>query len=263
LSDAAASDRWPAALWLAAKTWLEPALAFLYPDACQICRSRSASADQGYVCAQCRLGPDGVKRITHPFCARCGLPYEGEISGPFRCANCRDFPLEFDWARSAAVARGVVLEVIHRYKYGRAVWFEPFLAGLLVEAAGPGLRTGPGALIVPVPLHPFKEREREFNQAQRLGRRLAEATGAELNTRAVRRVKRTEAQAQLARKERLENVQEAFAVRPDADVRRRRVVLIDDVLTTGATTSACAAALKRAGASEVGVWTVARGVISP
>lgn len=157
------------------------------------------------------------------------------------------------------VAAGLVLEVIHRYKYTRALWFEPFLAGLLVEAARPVLAAGRWDAIVPVPLFPLKQREREFNQAERLARCLSRATGIPLQTQWVRRVRPTRTQTLLDRAARAANLHRAFAPCPGIRCDGARVVLVDDVLTTGATTSSCAQALRAAGAAEVCVWTVARG----
>ena len=101
----------------------------------------------------------------------------------------------FQSARSAVVARDPVLEVIHRYKYQRALWFEPFLAGLLIRAAGPALAGQNADMIVPVPLHPTKQREREFNQAERLASRLGAATQMPVNKRLLRRVVPTRTQS--------------------------------------------------------------------
>jgi len=167
---------------------------------------------------------------------------------------------EFTTARAAVVASGLVLDVIHRYKYHRALWFEPFLAELFTERAAPALRGQDWDMVVPVPLHPLKMREREFNQAARLARHLAEATGIPLNARLVCRVKGTQTQTMLSRSKRTGNVRNAFAMRTEARLRGQRIVLVDDVLTTGATTSACAGTLKAAGAGEVCVWTLARGL---
>jgi ComF family protein len=240
-----------------AKPWLEALLGFAYPNVCQLCGAQRATADDGYVCARCW---QGVCFIKPPFCDRCGLPFEGEITTRFECANCREMDLHFRFARSAVVASGVVLEVIHRYKYQRALWFEPFLADLLVRAARPDLRPTDWDFIVPVPLHPAKEREREFNQAARIAFRLSRATGIPVNGNALRRVEATRTQTQLTRAQRAANVRQAFAVRSGANLKDTRVIVLDDVLTTGATTSACARVLRGAGAADTGVWTVARGL---
>ena len=150
---------------------------FLYPECCQFCEHHATPAE-GYVCAHCWKE---VRFIVPPFCERCGLPFAGDITTEFECANCHEMELHFSHARSAVVARGGAMEAIQRFKYNRARWFEPFLADLLVRAAGPELRAGGWDLIVPVPLHPAKLAEREFNQAERLARRLADATDLELH----------------------------------------------------------------------------------
>jgi competence protein ComFC len=237
------------------KCWLEAGLGFLYLPVCQICHAEPASAREGYVGTDCG---QGVRLIQPPWCERCGLPYEGALTTHFECSNCREMELHFRSARAAVAAQGVALEVIHRYKYQRALWFEPYLADLLVRAAGPTLAAGGWDLIVPVPLHPLKQREREFNQAERLADRLAQRTGLRADLRLLRRSRFTQTQTRLTRSQRTENVDRAFQLRHR--LHGERVVLVDDVLTTGATTSACARVLREAGAADVCVWTVARGL---
>lgn len=232
-------------------------LSFVYPEICQICREHRATPAEGYVCSRCWKN---VRFIRPPFCERCGLPYEGEITGAFCCSNCDDLELNFSQARSAVAAEGMALEVIHRWKYGRELWFEPFLAALLIQEAQGPLSKG-WDCIVPIPLHSLKEREREFNQSLNLAERLGAATDLPVCAQAVRRVEATRVQARLTREERRENVRKAFARGGSDMVKGRRVVLVDDVLTTGATASACAGILRDCGAREVCVWTVARGLI--
>jgi ComF family protein len=239
------------------RSWTDAALSLFYPEVCQQCGQERATAADGFICARCW---QDVRFIRPPFCGRCGLPFDGEITQAFECANCREMDLKFASARAAVVAKGVVLDVIHRYKYQQALWFEPFLAGLLCREALPALREQPADLIVPVPLHPVKQREREFNQAERLGRQLSRATGIPLEARLLRRVRATQTQTRLTKPQRADNVRRAFTLRDDRPLPGRRVLLVDDVLTTGATTSACAEILLRAGAAEVRVWTLARGV---
>jgi ComF family protein len=241
--------------WRAA---LDAMLNWVYPPVCQICREERATAEQGYVGAQCRAG---VRLVTAPYCERCGLPFAGEISHPFQCANCHQVTLHFRSARSAVVADGLMLEVIHRYKYNRALWFEPFLAGLLISRAAPALAAEEWNFIVPVPLYPVKKREREFNQAERLAARLGRAVKIPVNAGLLRRVKPTTTQTRLTREQRAANVHQAFAYCGGKKLTGEKIVLVDDVLTTGATTNACALALRRAGAGEICVWTVARATV--
>lgn len=237
--------------------WMNAGLAFVYPENCQLCGAARATPAAGFVCAACR---QEVRFIEPPFCAHCGCPFSGAITTDFECASCRQMRWQFRYARSAVVAGDKMLEVIHRYKYSRALWFEPFLADLLIRCAEPALREQSWDWLVPVPLHPTKQREREFNQAERLALRLSVATGIAVNTKLIRRVVPTRSQTLLTREERLGNVRHAFKPCGRPDLKGRRLVLVDDVLTTGATTSACAGVLRDAGAADVCVWTVARGI---
>ena len=240
-----------------AQNWLNVGLGFLYPETCQLCREQPATAREGFVCQRCRTQ---VRFIRPPFCERCGLPYPGDLTTPFECANCREMELHFNSARSAAIARGIVREAIHRYKYQRALWFEPFLAGLLIREATPVLSEQHWDFIVPVPLHSVKQREREFNQAERLADHLSAATRIPLNKKLLRRVIPTATQTLLTREQRATNMRGAFEVSAQSGLDGGRIILVDDVFTTGATTSACAKALRAAGADDVCVWTVARGL---
>lgn len=239
------------------KSWLDAVLSFFYPEACQICGVARARPDEGYICAGCAAK---VEYIEPPFCERCGRPVAGEITGPFECAQCLETPRPFEYARAAVKSSGLALDVIHRYKYQRALWCEPFLARLFELRAKPVLAAAQWDMIVPVPLHPVKEREREFNQAERLGRLLSRATGIPVNAGLVRRVKYTQTQTRLTRAARAENLQGAFKGRKGLRLKGERVVLVDDVLTTGATAGECAKVLQRMGAGNVCVWTLARGV---
>lgn len=240
------------------KPWLDTLLGFVYPEVCQICGNEHATASEGFVGAGCW---QKVRFVRPPFCERCGLPFEGDITTGFECTNCRELELHFRSARSAVIAdKRLMLDIIHRYKYRRALWFEPFLADLLIREAAPILMKDKCEMIVPVPLHPAKRRERGFNQAERLARQLGRATGIPVNTKLLERTEPTQTQTRLSRKERAENVQGAFALRPGAKLDGGRFVVLDDVFTTGATTSACAKVLLSSGADDVCVWTLARGV---
>ncbi len=241
----------------AVQSWLNTALGFVYPEVCQLCGLARATPAESFVCEGCRAK---VRFVEPPFCERCGCPFEGAITQAFECSNCRELNLEFRYARSAVEARDKVLEAIHRYKYNRALWFEPFLGQLLASRGAPDLRGQGWNWLVPVPLHPAKLREREFNQAERMAWRLSAAAGIPVHARLLSRVRPTQTQTRLNREQRQANVRNAFALRARTRLNGQRVVLVDDVFTTGATTSACARVLRRAGAGDVCVWTVARGV---
>jgi competence protein ComFC len=101
---------------------LDAALNFFYPPVCQLCGLERAGAAEGYVGGKCWTS---VRFVTSPFCDRCGLPYDGDMLHPFRCGNCEGLDFGFRFARSAVKANAMMLDVIHRYKYSHALWFEP------------------------------------------------------------------------------------------------------------------------------------------
>jgi len=237
------------------KPWADTALSFVFPDVCQLCAAKRATKREGYVCEDCRAQ---VRCIDAPFCERCGLPFEGEITGTFECTNCREMELHFASARSAVTAQGPVLDAIHRYKYKSQMWFEEFLTELFVPGASDWFREHPVDALLPVPLYPVKQRERGFNQAERLARRLGAAVQVPVRNDILKRVLPTPTQTRLSRSQRAENMRHAFALRREERFKGATFVLIDDVFTTGATTSACAKLLLKAGCERVTVWTVAR-----
>jgi ComF family protein len=156
---------------------------------------------------------------------------------------------------------GALRVAIHRLKYKHSRHLARRLAGLL--AADFPLLAAAGCpapdLIVPVPLHPFRERQRGYNQSQLLAVALGGARRLEVSSSALTRLRDTPSQTQLSRTARARNVRDAFAADPRL-VAGRHVLLIDDVTTTGATLAECARALRVAGATSVYALTVARAV---
>ena len=162
-------------------------------------------------------------------------------------------------ARAAALyeADGTLRQAILLFKYGGRRTLARYLGHLMVETAESLFDPRQFDLLVPVPLHPKRERARGFNQATLLAKEFGTGWGLRVGHRLLHRVRATEAQSG-GRREREDNVKGAFVVpRPDR-VKDMRLLLIDDVFTTGATTSECAKALLAAGAAEVGVYTLAR-----
>ena len=142
------------------------------------------------------------------------------------------------------------------------MWFEEFLAEVFIRGAHDWFCEHPADALVAVPLFPVKERQRGFNQAERLGRALSKAAGVPLSGRVLERTTDTRTQTRLSRSERAENVRRAFALKGHLSaIKDRRIVLVDDVLTTGATANAAARVLRRHGAAEVCAWTLARGLL--
>lgn len=240
----------------------DAALSLIYPNECQICHQEPAQAHTGFVGARCE---GRVQFLKPPLCLRCGLPFHGEIHRDFTCTNCRHRTYAFDRAQAAVQAKGPVLDAIHQYKYRHALWMEPFLLQCWLPIALEILRNSLWQGIVPVPLHPTRQREREFNQAERLARALGRSLRIPVRTDLVQRHRFTVTQTQLHRDERLANMHRAFSPHTRiSEIADRcpiagRWIVVDDVFTTGATTHAVSAVLKSLGAEHVVVWTVARG----
>lgn len=234
---------------------LEGALDLIYPPVCQVCHAQEAHAPAGYVCAACAAQ---VRLITLPYCKRCGAPFAGEAANIDSCRNCHSVELHYAHARSAANHTGPLLQVIHQFKYAQARWFSPFLQRLLIENAFAALPPEMWDGVVPVPLHPLKERERGFNQSESLATALATALRVPLLTRLLRRVRYTETQAGLPRRERVKNVANAFRLCGRSSPSGKRLILVDDVMTTGATLNACAKVLRTGGATHIVALSVAR-----
>ena len=147
---------------------------------------------------------------------------------------------------------------MHALKFeGKTALARP-LGDLLAEAGSAMLAVGAVDCLVPVPLHPSREAERGFNQSVLLANRVGRRWGVPVERRALRRRRPTLSQTDLDAERRRANVRGAFTLSRSAAVEGRHVLLIDDVFTTGATVAECARVLLEAGASAVGVLTLAR-----
>jgi len=151
-------------------------------------------------------------------------------------------------------------EALHAFKFrGRRALAAP-LGELMVEATEGALPVGVPTLLVPVPLHPRRQRERGFNQASLLARRVGRAWRVPVRDDALVRAVATPSQTELDAPARRANVRGAFRLRRPAAVAGHHVLLVDDILTTGATLSECARCLREGGAATVGALTAARVV---
>ena len=232
---------------------LSAAVSLFYPPLCAVC---SVDVDPSeYLCDSCR---EKAPRIAPPFCDKCSEPFSGAVTERFTCANCSHRDLDFDSAVAVYRSRGIVQKLIHEFKYGHQHHLCYPLAEWLGETLeDPRLSGRRFDLMIAVPLHPARERERGFNQAHLLAERLSERSTIPLLP-VLERIRYTTTQTAYDRAERMENLRDAFRLRKKMDVRQLRVLLIDDVLTTGSTLSECARVLKSAGALSVHAATAAR-----
>ncbi|MCB1234157.1 MAG: ComF family protein [Verrucomicrobiae bacterium] len=252
--------------WLGTlRSLADGALGAIYPRICAGCEKPLDASGERWLCPECRAG---LHRIERPYCDVCGQPYSGEISlSSFQCSNCSDLDLAFDFAVAPWRAEGLARELIHGFKYEGRHHLRALLGGWLPLAFDdPRLAKFADAdwLLTPVPLHPRRLREREYNQAAELCRVFHRERPRFRVADVLERVRYTSRQASLDREGRLKNLKDAFRLsqspRKRDRVRDREVLLIDDVLTTGTTASECARVLREeGGASKVVVITVVRG----
>ena len=199
--------------------------------------------------------------VKSPLCPGCGTPFtDSPDSADHLCGECIEPTFHFDTARSAVLHKGIIRTRIHQFKFGAQMeWTPPLVELLEIAYAGWGL-PAPG-LIVPVPLHPKRLKERGFNQSALLAGELARKIKVPVSFDIIVRKNQTQPQTRLKRGERLKNVKGAFEIADKKRVLGRRILLVDDVFTTGTTLSECARTLKRkGGASEVHAITVTRAL---
>ena len=236
--------------------YLRHALALLFPAGCVYCHAPLNRARVPHFCDPCWSEFAPVRGAVCPTCGRpLGSP-EALIASPgHECRACRQFPPHFDQALSAGVFEGQLREAIHCYKYRPAL----SLGRPLAEWMANQIRVVDTLdVVMPVPLHRKRLKQRGFNQALLLAQVIAERSGLPLVYDSLLRIRDTRPQVDLSGADRTKNVRGAFSVALPATVQDKRILLVDDVLTTGATMNECARELKQAGASSVTALTLAR-----
>lgn len=224
----------------------EVVLDFFFPRRCVGCGQIGS-----FICPNCwRTLP----KLVPPFCPKCGKPQPSGLL----CASCWRKPSKIDSIRSTSPFEGVMRQAIHELKYHNLKAISVTLAQLLVSY----LETNSLSVevVVPVPLHPKRLRERGYNQSSLLARELSKQSGLPLVEDCLYRFKNSPPQAETnTAEERWKNVAGAFECHNDK-LRGKRVLLIDDVCTSGATLEACAEVLKDGGVAMVWGLTLAREI---
>jgi ComF family protein len=232
----------------------ERAFCGLFPDDCRLCGLPLREISRIPVCGACLRQPSAI--AAEYYCVDCKTPFLNRfpLDENGRCSLCRLGLTGFDTFYTFGSYEQTLRELIHLFKYsGIRPLARPL--GALIARAIP--REHRFDAIIPMPLHWKKRWSRGYNQSELLAQEVARRWGVPVK-RVVRRVKPTAPQAGLTNSKRRLNVQGAFAVKKNINIKGLRVLLIDDVLTTGATAGACARVLKRAGASHVAVAAIAR-----
>lgn len=273
---------------------LSHAINLIFPSACKNCnRMVSADAVTPYFCKECW---QGIEWLDFPSCPRCGVPYvnnyfdtgkkswPGQSAAGHICGDCREKPPYFDMSVSAGRYTGALSEAIKLFKYKKKIQLgkklaEQALTSSLIErtvrevhfprttdkvCGFPAYRAESAVsaktVIVPVPLHVKRLREREFNQSAIIGSVFGRILGIPIAANALVRHRHTRPQVELDGKDRKENVSGAFSVDDRKIIECKEIILVDDVYTSGSTINECSRVLKENGADRVYVITIARMV---
>lgn len=249
------------------KSVIDSLSAVLFPAPCLICAQTLTTASRIPICEPCL---QELEPVPEPLCGCCGRPLFASIAPAARaesaaaphtelcCRLCRAHFYAFDGARSFAVYNRALSEAILLLKYEQVVpladWFGARLAQIAIQAG----RDWQADVVVPVPLHRDRRRERGYNQAELIARSVARRLDLPFSSRLLIRTRPRPPRLVLSRAEHWKSVRGAYATSDGVKIDNRRVLLVDDVLTTGATLDSCSRALKKAGASAVFGLTVGR-----
>ena len=225
--------------------WLQ---SLLFPPQCRLCGIATGTALR--LCSRCLAESPWIRNA----CTQCSAPLPAEAPNN-RCGHCQKLPPAFDTTTALFHYQPPVDYLIKRLKFARELGIVPLLAALLSARLATRAAALP-SLLVPVPLHRTRLRERGFNQAAELARRVGRELGIRSNHRLCRRTRNTQPQSLLSPNARRLNLRKAFSIQ-GRDI-ARHIAIVDDVMTTGHTSNELARVLKQAGAERVEVWVIAR-----
>jgi ComF family protein len=230
---------------------------FFFPPKCLFCGETLGEFPDHHPCSLCF---SKIKFFSHPRCPCCGLGFGDTPGEDHLCSQCLTEERHFTKARAIGPYEGLMAEAIHRFKYRGASRLAKPLGTFLAEYKDPEFPFSDFDLILSVPLHPRRLRQRGFNQSLLLARCVSRAHSIPLDFTSLQRTRHTEPQTQLSGSERQKNIRGAFEVRRLEAIAEKHILLIDDVFTTGSTVQECAKVLLKAGAEQVDVLTLARAL---
>ena len=234
-----------------------------FPAGCRICGGLLTRASRVPICEECLASFAAPPEKSCEICGQALAWMKLTMEEPLVCQVCQQKTYAFERARSYGIYDGPLVKAILLLKWERidplGAWFAERLAEMVVRA-GEAMAAD---VVVPVPLHRDRERQRGYNQAGLISKPLARKLGLPHRAVLLMRTRPRPDKQVLSFKERWESVRGAFATRPGSQVDNKRVLLVDDVMTTGATLDACARALLESGAKSVLGLTVARAARNP
>jgi len=228
-----------------------------FPRSCISCAALTEDSRFEHLCARCA---SQLSFVQEPACVTCGHPYFGAVEENRRCPHCEGLDPAFKFGKTALLCRGPARTLVHELKYHRGVFLSRDIEAIFRECPAI-LEFVRGAVLVPVPLHPRKKRQRGYNQSGLIADALARAVDgrARVENCLVREVD-TASQTAFDRRTRVANLKNAFALSRDTIITSgHHYILVDDVFTTGSTLNGCARVLRHAGALNLDVVTFGHG----
>ena len=226
-------------------------LRVVYPPRCVFCGD-SGFADMD-ICETCYRQLPWIESS----CAQCAIPLADGSGNQLKCGSCLQKPPHFDHSQSLFSYEKNAVHLIRQLKYKEKLAYSRLLGRMLADRVGQDGAALPHCLL-PVPLNKKRLRQRGFNQSVEFSREVVKQSGLSLDVSSVARIRDTQSQSGLDKKQRRKNIRGAFQViRP---VCAEHVVIVDDVVTTTSTVNELARVLKKAGVRRVDVWSIARAV---
>jgi ComF family protein len=229
--------------------WIRNAQNLLFPGFCLVCGSKAAGGRD--LCPRCAA----ALPYNHNPCRCCALPLPETSTPGACCGECQTHRRPYDKVTAPCVYDGEIQRLHQAFKFHRKLAAGRLLSELLCDAIDVADRTKV-QLLVPVPLHPSRLRQRGFNQAMEIARSVSGRLGIPVDQTCIRRYKATAPQSGLTRRERIANISGAFLMQ--RQMKAEHVAIIDDVMTTGMTIEQVARVLRRHGARRIDAWVVAR-----
>lgn len=240
------------------ETFVRGLSSVVFPPNCVHCRGLvEDDAEFQHLCAKCAAEIDYVRA---PHCTTCGHPFYGVVEGERLCPHCEGLAPAFNEGRTAVLLKGPGRALVHELKYHRGLHVLADVEAIFRRTTHV-MELARGAILVPVPLHPRKLRERGYNQSELIAECLARAAGGGARVaQLLRRTADTVSQTHHDRRARQANLKNAFALAPGVRISAAHsYLLVDDVFTTGSTLNSCALALRRAGGLNLNVVTFGHG----
>lgn len=227
----------------------------LYPPTCAICKEYlKTNHNTPILCPSCQ---DTVEFNKPPFCKICSRHLTEDENRLSLCQECRQTKYHFDKAWAATIYNKTMQRLIHLFKYQQKTllrrYFSQVIASFLYDY---NIDINRFDIVVPIPLHPARKRERGYNQSQLIAQGLIDRFNIRVSHNNLIRIRNTANQALLGKKERWTNIRGAFTIKDSWKFRRKSVLIVDDLLTTGATACEVAHVLKEAEATQVSVLTL-------